>query len=79
MNRLKILLPLLLILILCMILSAISQLLPSAYLIPLALGSILGTMLIGYRSGICLMLALSLLILWLAKRFKWWIPKNELK
>ena len=52
----------LLILILCMILSAISQLLPSAYLIPLALGSILGTMLIGYRSGICLMLALSLLI-----------------
>ena len=52
----------LLILILCMILAAIFQLLPSSFLIPLALGSILGTMLIGYRAGICLTLALTLLI-----------------
>ena len=52
----------LLILILCMILAAVFQLLPSSFLIPLALGSILGTMLIGYRAGICLTLALTLLI-----------------
>lgn len=51
----------LLILILCVGFAALSSLLPSLYIIPIALGAILGTVLIGYRAGLCLTLPLALL------------------
>ncbi len=52
----------LLILVLCVGLAALSHLLPSQYIIPLALGSILATVLIGYRVGICMNITLSILV-----------------
>ena len=51
----------LLIVVLCMVLAGISHLLPSPYIIPLSLGAILGSMLIGYRAGISIATTLSLL------------------
>ena len=51
----------LIILILSVGVAALAHLLPSQYVIPLAMGAILGTVLIGYRVGICLTFALSLL------------------
>ncbi len=51
----------LIILILSVSVAAIAHLLPSQYVIPLALGSILGTVLIGYRIGISITFTLSLL------------------
>ena len=51
----------LIVLILSVAVAAIAHLLPSQYVIPLAMGAILGTVLIGYRIGICLTFALSLL------------------
>ena len=55
------LLVILLILILCMCFAAISNLLPSLYIIPITLGAILGTVLLGYRAGLCLTFPLALL------------------
>ena len=51
----------LLILILCTAFAALSHLLPNFYVMPVALGAILGTVLIGYRAGICLTIPLALL------------------
>ena len=51
----------LIVLILSVAMAAIAHLLPSQYVIPLTMGAILGTVLIGYRIGICLTLTLSLL------------------
>ena len=51
----------LLLLILCVCFAAISGLLPSLYIIPVSLGAILGTVLIGYRAGLCLAIPLSIL------------------
>lgn len=51
----------LIVLILSVVMAAIAHLLPSQYIIPLSLGAILGTVLIGYRVGICLTFSLSLL------------------
>ena len=55
------LLVILLILILCVCFAAISNLLPSLYIIPVTLGAILGTVLLGYRAGLCLTIPLALL------------------
>ena len=55
------LLVILLILILCLSFAAVSNLLPSLYIIPIALGAILGTVLLGYRAGLCLTFPLALL------------------
>ncbi|MCR5296619.1 MAG: HDIG domain-containing protein [Clostridiales bacterium] len=51
----------LLILLLCMALAALAHFLPSLFIIPVALGSILGTILIGYRIGISVTCTLTLL------------------
>ena len=51
----------LLILSLCFGFAALASLLPSLYIIPIALGAILGTVLIGYRAGLCLTIPLALL------------------
>ncbi len=51
----------LIILILSIIMAALAHLFPSQYIIPLTMGAILGTVLIGYRSGLCLTFALSIL------------------
>ena len=51
----------LLILILCVGFAALASLMPSLYIIPIALGAILGSVLIGYRAGLCLILPLSLI------------------
>ena len=51
----------LIVLILSVIMAALAHLLPSQYVIPLTLGTILGTVLIGYRAGICLTFSLSLI------------------
>lgn len=51
----------LLILVLCVGFAALASLLPSLYIIPVALGAILGTVLIGYRAGLCLTVTLVLL------------------
>lgn len=51
----------LIVLILSVIMAAVAHLLPSQYVIPLTMGAILGTVLLGYRAGICLSFALSLL------------------
>ena len=55
------LLVILLILIICMCFAAIANLLPSLYIIPVTLGAILGTVLLGYRAGLCLTFPLALL------------------
>lgn len=60
-SRTRPLLVILLILILCVCFAAISRLLPSIYIIPLTLGAILGTVLLGYRAGLCLTFPLALL------------------
>ena len=51
----------LIILILCFGFASLATLLPSLYIIPIALGTILGTVLIGYRAGIILIVPLALL------------------
>ena len=51
----------LIILTLCIGFAALAHLLPSLYIIPFALGTILGTVLIGYRAGLCLTVPLALL------------------
>ena len=56
----------LLILILCVCFAVLSTLLPSLYIIPVSLGAILGTVLLGYRAGLCLSVPLSLLFAGLA-------------
>jgi hypothetical protein len=60
------LLVILLILILCVSFAVISNLLPSLYIIPVTLGAILGTVLLGYRAGLCLTIPLALLFAGLA-------------
>ena len=60
------LLVILLILILCISFAVISNLLPSLYIIPVTLGAILGTVLLGYRAGLCLTIPLALLFAGLA-------------
>ena len=51
----------LIILILCYGFACIATLLPSLYVIPIALGTILGTVLLGYRAGLVLTVPLTLL------------------
>jgi len=51
----------LIILILCFGFASLATLLPSLYIIPIALGTILGTVLIGYRAGLVLIPPLALL------------------
>ena len=51
----------LIILILCFSFGSLSTLLPSLYIMPIALGTILGTVLIGYRAGIVLCIPVALL------------------
>ena len=51
----------LIILLICFGLSSLSTLLPSIYVMPIVLGTILGTVLIGYRAGLALLLPISLL------------------
>ena len=51
----------LLVLIICVIIAAATHLLPSLYFMPLALGTILTTVLIGHRSGISIMASLAIL------------------
>ena len=51
----------LIILVLCFGFASLATLLPSLYSIPIALGMILGTVLIGYRAGIALTIPLALL------------------
>ena len=51
----------LIILVLCFGFASLATLLPSLYIIPIALGMILGTVLIGYRAGIALTIPLALL------------------
>ena len=51
----------LIVLILSVGMAALAHLLPSQYVIPLTMGAILGTVLIGYRVGICLTITLSIL------------------
>lgn len=51
----------LIILVLCFGFASLSTLLPSLYIIPIALGMILGTVLIGYRAGIVMIVPLALL------------------
>lgn len=52
---------LLIILILCFGFASLATLLPSLYIIPIALGTILGTVLIGYRAGLVMTVPLALL------------------
>ena len=51
----------LIIMVLCFGFASLATLLPSLYIIPIALGMILGTVLIGYRAGIVLTIPLALL------------------
>lgn len=51
----------LLILLLSVGFASICHLLPSLYIIPITLGTVLGTVLIGYRAGLCLIIPLSFL------------------
>ena len=51
----------LIILVLCVGSATLATLLPSIYIIPISLGAILGTVLIGYRAGIALTVPLTLL------------------
>ena len=51
----------LIILVLCVGFASIATLLPSIYVIPISLGAILGTVLIGYRAGLVLIVPLTLL------------------
>ena len=52
----------LIVLIISVISAALAHLLPNQYVIPLSLAAILGTVLIGYRTGICLTFANALII-----------------
>ena len=51
----------LIILVLCFGFSSLATLLPSLYIIPIALGTIMGTVLIGYRAGLVMTVPLALL------------------
>ena len=51
----------LLILVLCMGFAALAHLLPNLYVIPITLGAILGTVLLGYRAGLSLTIPLAML------------------
>ena len=51
----------LIILVICFAFASLSTLLPSLYIIPIALGMIMGTVLIGYRAGLILTVPLALL------------------
>lgn len=51
----------LLILLLSVGFASVCHLLPSIYIFPITLGTVLGTVLIGYRAGLCLIIPLSLL------------------
>ncbi len=51
----------LIILVICFGFASLSTLLPSLYIIPIALGMILGTVLIGYRAGLVMTIPLALL------------------
>ena len=51
----------LIILVICFAFGSLSLLLPSLYIMPIFLGTILGTVLIGYRAGLVLMLPLAIL------------------
>ena len=51
----------LIILVLCFGFASLATLLPSLYIIPIALGTIMGTVLIGYRAGVVLTVPLALL------------------
>ncbi|MBO4470899.1 MAG: HDIG domain-containing protein [Clostridia bacterium] len=51
----------LIILVLCVGFASLATLLPSIYVIPISLGAILGTVLIGYRAGLVLIVPLTLL------------------
>ena len=60
-SQIRPLLVILLILLLCVSFAVISNLFPSLYIIPVTLGAILGTVLLGYRAGLCLTIPLALL------------------
>ena len=51
----------LIILVICFGLASLATLLPSLYIIPIALGTIMGTVLIGYRAGLVMTVPLALL------------------
>ena len=51
----------LIILVICFGFASLATLLPSLYIIPIALGTILGTVLIGYRAGLVMIIPLALL------------------
>lgn len=51
----------LLVLILCVLFAALSDLFPNLYVMPVALGAILCTVLLGYRAGLCITVPLALL------------------
>jgi len=52
----------LIVLILSVGMTALAHLLPSQFVIPLTMGTILGTVLIGYKAGICVTFSLSIII-----------------
>lgn len=60
----------LLILLLCVGFAALSSLLPSLYILPIALGAMLGTMLLSYRAGFCLTIPLAILFAMLSSSIK---------
>ena len=60
-RQIRMLSVILLILILCVGSAALSGLLPSLYILPVTLGAILGTVLIGYRAGLVLTIPLAVL------------------
>ena len=62
MTSLRELIVLLLILILCVGLGALGEVMPSIYVVPVALGSLLATVLLGSKAGIILIVPLSLLL-----------------
>ena len=51
----------LLVLIVCVSLSALTNLLPSLYIMPAALGAVLCTVLLGYRAGLCITVPVAIL------------------
>ena len=59
----------LIVLILCVGLSALINLLPSLYIMPAALGAILCTVLLGYRAGLCITVPLAILFAGLTSCF----------
>ncbi len=60
----------LLILLLCVGFAALSSLLPSLYILPIALGAMLGTILLSYRAGFCLTIPLAILFAVLSSSIK---------